>query len=362
MNITFLIGNGFDLNLGLKTSYLNFIEHYLRHNIIEESAEILYFKRNIYNDKRSWANAEMAFGEYTSRYSGPRGLETFLNCHENFCEKLGEYLSSEEKKFDDQYLGVELVPMFADSLQNITTGFREEQAQQIQHCINSTGGPLVYNFISFNYTTTLDKIKSVADEEKTLMGVRHYMGNNYSNYLGELVHVHGYVDRDMVLGVNDESQIKNIDLFDNSDEEDIAQIIKPQTNIMNERNIDDKVKNIINDSDLIYIYGMSIGETDAIWWQRICELLILKQNLRVIIHQFDAPEQGLILRKYRKYEKEIREKFVKFYDAEENTLAYIKSKIHITNANIFNKLHNVVEEYDANDLMYASTDLTPSLT
>ena len=28
MNITFLIGNGFDLNLGLKTTYHNFLDYY----------------------------------------------------------------------------------------------------------------------------------------------------------------------------------------------------------------------------------------------------------------------------------------------------------------------------------------------
>lgn len=29
MNVTFLIGNGFDINLGLKTSYKDFYEQYI---------------------------------------------------------------------------------------------------------------------------------------------------------------------------------------------------------------------------------------------------------------------------------------------------------------------------------------------
>ncbi len=32
MNITFLIGNGFDLNLGLKTRYTDFYKYYMEHN------------------------------------------------------------------------------------------------------------------------------------------------------------------------------------------------------------------------------------------------------------------------------------------------------------------------------------------
>lgn len=34
MNITFLIGNGFDINLGLKTRYVDFYDFYLVYDIL----------------------------------------------------------------------------------------------------------------------------------------------------------------------------------------------------------------------------------------------------------------------------------------------------------------------------------------
>ncbi|WP_416827015.1 hypothetical protein, partial [Helicobacter ganmani] len=36
-------------------------------------------------------------------------------------------------------------------------GFREEQQQQIKTCFDASQGAIRYNFISFNYTKTLDK-------------------------------------------------------------------------------------------------------------------------------------------------------------------------------------------------------------
>lgn len=58
---------------------------------------------------------------------------------------------------------------------------------------------------------------------------------------------------------------------------------------MNGEYVDSRVYELLEKSNLIYIYGMSIGETDAIWWKRICDLLSQKQNLRIILHCFDAP-------------------------------------------------------------------------
>ena len=45
-------------------------------------------------------------------------------------------------------------------------------------------------------------------ENSGILGVRRNDGKIYPNRIGEIIHVHGYTDRDMVLGVNDVSQIK----------------------------------------------------------------------------------------------------------------------------------------------------------
>ena len=70
-------------------------------------------------------------------------------------------------------------------------------------------GGITYNFISFNYTRTLDKCIDLA-RKKSLLGKRSHRGSSFDNSFGSVLHVHGFTDRDMVLGVNDESQIENL--------------------------------------------------------------------------------------------------------------------------------------------------------
>lgn len=66
MNITFLIGNGFDLNIGLATTYSAFLEEYAKPS--DKDNDLLkYFKQKILKDAKMWSNAEMAFGDIPPR-------------------------------------------------------------------------------------------------------------------------------------------------------------------------------------------------------------------------------------------------------------------------------------------------------
>ncbi|HCI65442.1 MAG TPA: hypothetical protein DER12_02225 [Lachnospiraceae bacterium] len=95
MNITFMIGNGFDLNIGLKTRYKDFILEYLK---IDTKDDMLKkFKQDIDRNADLWSSAELAFGQYTNEFSCEKNeVETFANCHENFCVNLAEYLKKQE--------------------------------------------------------------------------------------------------------------------------------------------------------------------------------------------------------------------------------------------------------------------------
>ena len=53
MNITFMIGNGFDLNLNLKTGYKDFYKYY-----IENTKEDIISK-SIKNNYELWADLEL---------------------------------------------------------------------------------------------------------------------------------------------------------------------------------------------------------------------------------------------------------------------------------------------------------------
>ena len=70
MNITFLIGNGFDLNLGLETSYNSFIKKYTKgiKNAKDTDDILYYFKKKISKDIGLWSSAEEAIGKITKTF------------------------------------------------------------------------------------------------------------------------------------------------------------------------------------------------------------------------------------------------------------------------------------------------------
>lgn len=349
MNITFLIGNGFDINLGMKTRYSEFLESYLQ-NSNNDSKLIEKFKRDIKNEKDLWSFAERAFGKYTNNFSNEEnGAEDFCECHEDFCNKLADYLDNEENKLTFGKDNTEISRKFANAISNYHKSFREAQQIQIDQSANNFGEEFVYSFINFNYTKTLDKfIKLIISTD--LLGQRTVNNFAYNNRIGQVFHVHGYTDQDMILGVDNEGQIDNLKLFDDKSDWLKKQIIKQQTNEMNERFMDSKVKNLIELSDLIYIYGMSIGETDALWWKRIGDRMQQNQNVRLIIYTYDAPPKQRILTRYHMFEDEIKSQFVEYMDFSEEIKKDIKSRIHIDSDNIFYELNNFVLKTEKNDI------------
>ena len=119
---------------------------------------------------------------------------------------------------------------------------------------------------------------------------------------------------------------------------------KRLTNKINEQRVDEKTVEILEQSDFIYIYGMSIGSTDAIWWQRICNLMMEKSSLQIVIHQYDAPDITLFRRNYVKYERKIKTHFLSFLSNKDIDVSSLINRIHITKANIFEGISKIADD------------------
>ena len=90
MNITFLIGNGFDLGIGLNTGYENFYDEYSKIQATDNT-NILSFKtmldnRNMLEESKiiDWSDFEKAFGQHSADFVNWNLLlgcvSTFLYC------------------------------------------------------------------------------------------------------------------------------------------------------------------------------------------------------------------------------------------------------------------------------------------
>jgi hypothetical protein len=107
--------------------------------------------------------------------------------------------------------------------------------------------------------------------------------------------------------------------------------------------MDQKAFDLLKKSDLIYIYGMSLGETDKLWWDRICTIMAQKAQLHVIIHRYDAPEDGLIRRRFLQFTSQVKKEFTAYSQLDDAKKKALEARIHIDPTNIFKELKDIVD-------------------
>lgn len=115
MNITFLIGNGFDINLGRNTRYTDFYPYYLskKHDDIISKALAENYDR--------WADLELALGQLLSDVA-PDQVTEFLDSKGVLESDLADYLRIEEQRIDVTGATVQ------EEFQEDITGFYNEFA------------------------------------------------------------------------------------------------------------------------------------------------------------------------------------------------------------------------------------------
>ena len=202
----------------------------------------------------------------------------------------------------------------------------ETEKEDILTIYNSMPSHRMFNFINFNYTNTLEQVVNLIGKNVSLL-TSSVKNANFGNYLGEIIPIHKQLETGMFLGVNDESQI-NSEIF--SPEEQMS-LIKPLANEGFRENTNQKVENIINKSNIIIIYGMSLGETDKKWWIYLGEWLKESQNKRLIIYVHDS--------KFSK--KNPRHYFAKRTHYEERFLGFSYDLSDITNNEKMQEIENM---------------------
>ena len=148
----------------------------------------------------------------------------------------------------------------------------------------------------------------------------------------EIVHVHGFTDHDLIMGVNDAGQIKNQAFAQDSDI--IEEIVKPLQNEIIRMNFDNDAIRLIKSSDIICVYGMSIGGTDKKWWQLVMNWLQESTANHLIVLQHRAGTKFTF--RWNRLVKEIRSKLFLYGDVPEEKRKALENRIHIdVNHDIF---------------------------
>ena len=280
MYITFFIGNGFDLNLDLKTRYIDFYDYY-RECASEDSIILRWMQED--HDKGDWSDLEVALGNRVKSLD-EGDVESFFAAHEELELLLLEYLETEENKYDIEAAPKEISTEMARSLMDISNELNAEEQQAFKStCRSSINEDIQYWFITFNYTGVLDSmIEKVIDENIELGSHVGTNGQKRKHSIGGVHHIHGTMTEGIVLGVNDESQINNEFLIKNNMFKDI--FLKSRINNQMGQRRTERAEEIIDKSQIICIFGMSLGVTDKRWWEKIVNWMLTDSNRKLIIY------------------------------------------------------------------------------
>lgn len=225
-NVLLVVGNGFDLCMGMKTGYKEFLKSgffeigYEKYRLNEGLFTYLDKK----NELENWIDVEAELGRFCTEYlykfpsSNYKKIDKELHReYQSLCYCLNQYLKQESQKAC-----------------HVT---RDNSALQlIEDIYQHTGMPV--NIITFNYTNTLEKLKEF----------------NICNHIGEVFYVHGSLNDDgTVFGVEDSVQLRKEHQF----------LYKSASNY---KKANEFAKRLYS-ADTIFFFGYSLGTSDHSYFE-----------------------------------------------------------------------------------------------
>ena len=331
MNITFFIGNGFDINIGLNTQYKDFLP-YFKKNASKDNM----IKGWIAEEEHLWSDLERKLGIEMNRLSDA-DLNRFYEDKDELDDLLSEYLIKQEARIDEAKIQ-SMAGEFVRSLKEYKADLPVVRYQEVEKTLKSfVNEDYIYQFIVFNYTSIIDKIVSVAEANGDISNHNAQNGVIRREAIGDVLHIHGTTESEMILGVNDISQINNEALVEDIDLQN--SMIKENMNEGIGQNKVSITKSIIKNSHIIYIYGMSLGETDNMWWEAILEWLKESDMNRLIYFAYtdNAKQIRKSPGKMNRETSRLVNEFLKRHSMTEEAERKIKKRIYVLfETSIFN--------------------------
>lgn len=276
MSVTFLIGNGFDLHMGMKTRYVDVYDGYIKSRSktenISKFKELL--KKDAPNEFTNWSDFEQKMGESTGEFSSEKD---FVECVRDFKEYLAQHLKNEEELFLNRVNLKSASSEMEKSLRNFYSSLINKDKINIER-IRRRSENYDYYFITFNYTSVLEKLLSSIDP--------NHLRPIYTYYL------HGKLDLGIVLGADNEEQLNSNCNYTLTKRIERA-FIKPYFNELFDPDKIEKIDQIISKSDIICVYGLSFGQSDLTWVEKIIDWLESDPNHHLVYFKHDNAEHNL---------------------------------------------------------------------
>lgn len=278
-NFLLIIGNGFDLELGLKTSYKDFINSKVYEKYSEKISNHPLYKKNYnkYFDKdipifdyfksilniQNWIDLEMEIGKLASRRIKEVDKST------------GKYISIPAESTDYMMYSFDMLRLCLNEyilgleIPHILHNF----ASEIMRILASNEYDNV-QIVTFNYTP-LDKVTGIDIKVPV-----HYIHGKISDGLSP----------SLILGVQDDIEI----------DKSYSYVIKSHSPYYRSSRIID----LLEDADEVIFFGHSLGETDypyfSEFFQSQCRRIVPEERKKIRIFTFNEKSRLDILYQLRK--------------------------------------------------------------
>jgi hypothetical protein len=281
----------------------------------------------------TWADAELAFGSLTKKFTLDQAL-VLRDCYDDFLSHLSEYLLMQER--NSIVLNKDnTIKHFSHAITNFQSFLRPQQSSAINTLFNKHSHEnFRYNFINFNYTRCFDNCLKLLGQKGTKISEHKYQNKTLTNTLGDIVHVHGTVEQGMIMGVNDESQIENKEILEARKFK--RTIIKPLANDNSQYGLIQQSTPLVGASSIICIFGMSLGKTDNFWWAKIGEALRSNPERQLVIFLRRDAYNNSIISHFLDAEEDAENLFFENANVPSGSQDALRNRIHVViNADLF---------------------------
>lgn len=335
MNILYILGNGFDKAQGLNTSYPDFYQYLTKTNC---SPLMEQMKKEIDADEKLWSDMEVAFGKFTSKIKND---DDFVRLYYELSGFLREYLEKEEVTFKPSN---ELKLKFLNDFISPDKYLSEVDNENLQNFCQSNDLVLhpkysfennVVNVMTLNYTKTLETLFSIDNFINTTSEMRLKISPEC--VLDRIIHVHGVLTDAIIIGVDNESQIANVEFRENMRVKDL--IVKEQSNQNMKFNRHIICENLIKKAHLIILFGVSLGDTDNRWWKLIGEQFEKRKDLCIIQYLYEKqvvmPVQRQLIGQIERRQRGLFMKKMGYKTKPEWPMEAEKKLLFVTNSDVF---------------------------
>lgn len=329
--VLFIIGNGFDLGLDMKTQYEDVYMSYIK--TPSKSDVISTFKRALQErtpyDK--WSDFEMGMAEYAKTLMNEAEL---IECVRDFKGHMVGHLQDENQKIIELIRKADYTNGLIKELDRSFEGFYSCFPPNLKRELDKINDwPLEPRIITFNYTTTLEELLALKSRQE-------------QRIISKPLHIHGSLDNDVVLGVDNTNQLQGTKY--SISKRGCRAFVKNVFNQQYDFQRVSEAQQMISNSQIICTYGFSMGESDRTWVSLLIEWLKKDSNHHLIVYQYDET-------KWPRYN------FDALMDAEEEEKETLGKRLNLTDERILDQVHIPVG-YDIFNFKFMDAQMIGAIT